>query len=143
MENRASPNMIESPTNAEVIISRCRANMFVRPSEALGGHVTLTNQRLMFTPHALEKPLRAVVKKLPRVVGFLSLKSAISEDVVPSAWECALSSITSVTIAPGGGKISEGALRRRLLVTANGTSTYLLVPRVDRVLAAIEAAMPV
>ncbi len=101
--------------SGEHVVSRFPANR-TQGSRAIGGHLILTNQRLLFRPHKLD--------------------SATGGD----SWECPLHSISNTAIAPRGRNPFDGSLRRRLTVTTGGDVNYFIVWKVSKVISAISAA---
>ena len=72
-------------------------------SRGVGGHLILTNQRLLFYPTTLERKVGGV------------------------DWECSLASITDVGRAPRGRNLFDGSLRRRLQIESAGATDYFVV----------------
>jgi hypothetical protein len=85
-------------------------------SRAVGGHLLLTNQRVVFYPH-----------KLDAVTGGKS-------------WECDLASIANLRVAEQAYKPFDGSMRRRLEIECAGTAEYFVVSKVESVVSAIGAA---
>lgn len=92
-----------------------RANR-TQGSRAVGGHLLLTDQRLVFLPHRFD--------------------SATGGQV----WECGLASISEVGMAARGFNPLDGSFRRRLRITSDGVAEFFVVNKCARVVAAIEAA---
>ena len=85
-------------------------------SRAVGGHLLLTNQRLLFSPHRFD--------------------SATGGD----NWECDLASITGVGLAARGRNPFDGSLRRRLKVECGGATDYFVVSKAESIASAIRTA---
>jgi hypothetical protein len=82
---------------------------------AVGGHLLLTDQRVVFYPHKFD--------------------SAIGG----RPWECDLKSISKVSTAPRGRNPFDGSIRRRLQIDGQTTELFV-VNKVDSVVEAIEEA---
>lgn len=102
----------------EQVIDSWRANHVQDPQRAVGGRLFLTNQRLVFEPHAIE----------------------VRMDGRP--WQAPLAAVTQVGTAPIDlGKLFGGGARRRLQVTfVDGTHALFVVNRLPAKVAAIQAA---
>ena len=99
----------------ETEIETHRANRS-QGSRAVGGHLLLTDQRLVFYAHKFDS-------------------STGGQD-----WECALTSISDVDVAPRGWHPFNGEMRRRLRVDYDGTIERFVVNHVQRIVAAIDRA---
>lgn len=69
----------------------------------VGGHLVLTDQRVLFYPTTLE-----------RAGGGID-------------WECSLASISDVGRAPRGRNLADGSLRRRVRIECDGATEYFVV----------------
>jgi hypothetical protein len=69
----------------------------------LGGHLLLTDQRVVFYPHGLD-----------RATGGKS-------------WECELTAISGVRMSASGFNPFNGSLRPRLQIDGDGTTEYFVV----------------
>jgi GRAM domain len=107
----------DPPLNpGEQLVGRFRANRS-QGGRAVGGHLLLTDQRLVFAPHKIDAATGG------------------------AGWQCSLRSISSVSVAPRGKNLFDGSLRRRLMVTSDGAVTYFVVPKVADVASAIMTAL--
>ena len=106
--------------DSESLIFRCRSNRSVG-RRALGGHLYLTNQRLVFEPHLIDRLLSRE--------GFLD---------VP------LARVAAADVAPRGARLFDGSRRPRLRVQQAGELEELfVVNRADDLAAEItHAARP-
>jgi hypothetical protein len=86
-------------------------------SRAVGGHLLLTNQRVLFYPH-----------KLDALTGGKS-------------WECDLASISHVRVAEQDYKPFDGSMRRRLQIECADTAEHFVVNKVETVVGAIGVAV--
>jgi hypothetical protein len=107
------PKPVLKPGERE--IETYRANRS-QGSRAVGGHLLLTNQRVVFYPH-----------KLDALTGGKS-------------WECDLVSIASVGVAEQDYKPFDGSMRRRLRIQCADTAEHFVVSKVEAIVAAIGAA---
>ena len=85
-------------------------------SRAVGGHLLLTDRRLIFYPH-----------KVDRATG-------------GNAWECRLTALTDVGLSERGRNPFDGSLRRRLKVGHGGSLDLFVVNKAEAVAAAIRSA---
>jgi hypothetical protein len=83
---------------------------------ALGGHLLLTDQRVVFYPHAVD-----------RATGGKS-------------WECELASISDVRMSARGFNPFNGSLMPRLQIDANGATEYFVVRNGFEIVDAIKHA---
>ena len=100
----------------EAEIKTIRANR-TQGSRAVGGHLMLTNHRLVFYPHKFD------------------------DATVGDSWECALGSIKSAGIADRSWNPFNGSLRRRLEIDPGGPHQFFVVSRVEEIVAEIERAI--
>jgi hypothetical protein len=115
MENRTGPAWLEE---GEVVILQIPAN-HSEGSTARGGKLWLTDRRLLFLPHGLDRALGAGSVEIP------------------------LSDITFVGKEPAGGGLLSGGLRDRLRVEAvDGSHFLFVVNRLDEVIAQIRSIAP-
>src|SRR5262245_59639494 len=70
---------------------------------AVGGHLLLTDQRVVFYPHGLDSATGG------------------------KGWECELASVSIVCMTARGFNPFNGSLRPRLQIDANGVSEYFVV----------------
>ena len=101
--------------SGEHVVNRFWANK-TQGTRALGGHLILTNQRLLFKPNKLDSATGG------------------------QSWECQLQSISDTAIAPRVHNPFDGSLRRRLAITAGGEVNYFVVWKVSKVISAISGA---
>lgn len=83
---------------------------------AVGGRLSLADDRLVFVPNWFEKVLRG------------------------GSWTCQLAAITGVGVADRGLNPVSGAWRRRLVVVHDGREDYFVVNHVNQIVDAIELA---
>jgi hypothetical protein len=99
---------------------RVRANRS-SGNRAYGGWLVLTRDSVAFLPHRFERSLGGA----------------------GAAWECDLSGVTSVSVAPRGWNVLNGSLRRRVLIATKDGSEYFVCPEadltVDRITEAVAA----
>jgi hypothetical protein len=100
----------------EITIKRWRAN-HVRGRRAVGGTLWLTNWRLVFMPHGVE-----------RISG-------------QTEWTRYLADVTSVEVADRQAVAFSGGLRKRLLVRSPSGDEYFVVNRVSEVAASLVDAV--
>lgn len=96
-------------------IKSYRANRYQR-SRAVGGHLLLSDRRLLFYPHKLDDMLGG------------------------RSWECSLEEISAMAIADRGSNAFNGSLRPRLQIDIAGETELFLVTNPLRVAAEIEDA---
>ena len=101
--------------SGEHFVRRFWANK-TQGSRALGGHLILTNQRLLFRPNKLDSATGG------------------------HSWECQLQTISNTAIAPRGHNPFDGSLRRRLVITTGSEVNYFVVWKVSKVISAIQSA---
>jgi hypothetical protein len=82
----------------------------------VGGHLLLTDQRLLFYPHKFDSATGG------------------------KGWECTLSSISGVGMSARGSNPFNGSMRRRLKIDTGATTEYFVVNNGEAVVAAIERA---
>lgn len=111
---RRVPKPALTPSERE--IATYRANRTQSSHRAVGGHLLLTDQRLLFYPH-----------------GFDSATGGKS-------WECTLASISNVGMSDRGRNPFDGSLRRRLQVECEGATEHFVVNKGDGIVAAIRRA---
>jgi len=85
-------------------------------SRAVGGHLLLTDRRVLFWPHRLD--------------GSTGGKS----------WECDLVSITCVGVAERGNNPFNGSMRRRLMIECDGATECFVVNAAESVARVLRAA---
>ena len=85
-------------------------------SRAVGGHLLLTDQRVLFYPHKLDSSTGG------------------------NNWECDLASITSVGVSERWSNPFNGSMRRRLKVDCDGVTDYFVVNGADKIAEAIRSA---
>lgn len=109
-------------SEGEHVVDAWLANRTQNQARAVGGRLTLTNQRLVFTPHALELALGG------------------------RHWESPLDLIRNVSISPHRRVMAElfsGGWRRRLAIESVDDSVELyVVNRAEELVAAFVAALP-
>ena len=88
------------PNERELATYRANRSQGLR---AVGGHLLLTDQRVVFYPHGLD---RATGGK---------------------GWECELSSLSIVCMSARGFNPFNGSLRPRLQIDGNGVTEYFVV----------------
>ena len=116
--------MAELIENESEIVRR-GANMTMK-GRGVGGHLTLTNNRLIFEQHGVEKALTGGFEKLQ-----------------VSDWQCELSSIASVRLSERGRNPFDGSLRKRLEITQyNGEVNHFVVNGAKKLIDQIQNAMP-
>ena len=99
----------------ESMIHSWRANRS-QGQRAVGGHLHLTSQRLLFVPHVLDSATGG------------------------HRWEAQLSGVSAVEVAPRGWHPFDGSIRRRLRIGTGPAAEHFVVPKVDDVAQRIEAA---
>jgi hypothetical protein len=98
-------------------IATYRANRS-QGSRAVGGHLLLTDQRVLFYPHKLDSSTGG------------------------KAWECHLGAITNVGLSERGFNPFDGSMRRRLKIESGGTANFFVVNKAESIAAAIRDAAP-
>jgi hypothetical protein len=96
----------------EIEIETYRANR-MQGGRAVGGHLLLTDQRVVFYPHKLDSSTGG------------------------KNWECPLKSISEVRMSARGFNPFNGSMRRRLQIDRTGATTLFVVNRADSIIAAI------
>jgi hypothetical protein len=97
-------------------IETYRANR-TQGSRAVGGHLLLTNQRVLFYPHKVDS------------------------ETGGKSWECSLTSISDVGLSARGSNPFNGSMRRRLQIDRAGETEYFVVSKPDVIVAAIRQAV--
>lgn len=85
-------------------------------SRAVGGHLLLTDQRVLFYSHKLD------------------------DSTGGKNWECDLDSITSVGLSERGRNPFDGSMRRRLKIESDGASDFFVVNKAESIATAIRTA---
>lgn len=85
-------------------------------SRAVGGHLLLTDQRVLFYSHKLD------------------------DSTGGKNWECDLDSITSVGLSERGRNPFDGSMRRRLKIESDGASDSFVVNKAESIATAIRTA---
>jgi hypothetical protein len=85
-------------------------------NRAVGGHLLLTDQRVLFYPHKLDSSTGG------------------------RNWECDLASITSVGLSERGRNPFNGSMRRRLKIDSDGATEFFVVNKAESIAAAIRTA---
>jgi hypothetical protein len=101
--------------SGEMLVESIRANR-MEGLRAVGGRLYLTDQRLVFRPHAFDAATGG------------------------SAWESPLRAVALADIAPRGSDRSFAALRRRLRITTADGAEVFVVNHVSEVATRIEKA---
>jgi hypothetical protein len=96
----------------EVVSRSIRANRS-QGNRAVGGKVHVTNQRVVFVPHAIDK------------------------NTGGQSWEVLPQEITAVDVAPRGKNIFNGSIRRRLRITTQSSTEHFVIGNADEVAAEI------
>jgi hypothetical protein len=101
----------------EQVLETFRANRS-QGWRAVGGRLVLTDRRLVFVPHAVERATGGKV------------------------WEQPLTSMTTVSLAARGWGPLDGSLRRRVMVASGDERSYFVVGKASDVIAKVQAALP-
>ena len=107
------PKPVLKPNERE--IETYRANR-TQGARAVGGHLLLTDQRLLFYPHKLDSSTGG------------------------KNWECPLKSISDLRMSARGFNPFNGSMRRRLQIDRAGATTFFVVSRGEVIIAAIREA---
>ena len=102
--------------SGEAVVKKWRANQ-TRGRTAVGGTLCLTNQRMIFLPHGLE-----------RILG-------------RKQWACDIADLSDATVADREAKPFSGGLRRRLMLSGHSGDEYFVINRVDEVPSSIRDAI--
>jgi hypothetical protein len=97
----------------ETLLESFRVNR-TQGNRAVGGHLHLTNRRLVFLPHWLDASTGG------------------------QEWGVALADVSSADVAPRGRGLFDGSMRARLRVTTARGVEHFVVSRVSEVAARIE-----
>ena len=100
---------------SERALGTYRANR-TQGSRSVGGHLLLTDQRVLFDPHKLDSATGG------------------------TAWECSLTSITGVGMAARGSNPFNGSLRRRLRIACGESAEHFVVNKGHAIVSAIQQA---
>lgn len=85
----------------------------IQGSRSVGGHLLLTDQRVLFYPHKLDSATGG------------------------KTWECPLASVSDVGVSRRGCNPFTGSNRRRLTIESDGATNFFVVNKVDAIVAAI------
>jgi hypothetical protein len=96
-------------------IATYRANRS-QGSRAVGGHLLLTDQRVLFYPHKLDSSTGG------------------------KGWECDLGAITNVSLSERGFNPFDGSMRRRLKIERDGSADFFVVNKAESIATAIRDA---
>lgn len=107
------PKPALKPSEHEIATYRANRTQGFR---AVGGHLLLTNQRVLFYPHKID------------------------DGTGGKSWECELTSVTSVGMSARGLHPFNGSMRRRLQIARDGEMEYFVVNGGASIAAAIEKA---
>jgi hypothetical protein len=99
----------------ETLLESIRANR-TQGGRAVGGHLYLTDRRLVFLPHRID--------------------AATGGD----QWEVSLSAVSLADVAPRGSNFFDGSMRRRLRLTTADSTENFVVSNVGEVASRIEQA---
>jgi hypothetical protein len=108
------PKPVLKPNEIEIEIFRANRSQGGR---AVGGHLLLTDQRLVFYAHKVDSSTGG------------------------KNWECPLKSISGVRMSARGLNPLNGSMRRRLQIDCAGATTFFVVNRGDVITAAIGQAL--
>lgn len=97
-------------------IATYRANR-TQGSRAVGGHILLTDQRVLFYPHKFDSATGG------------------------KAWECALASISGVGMSARGHNPFNGSMRRRLQIDCGEAVEFFVVNKGESIVTAIQQAL--
>jgi GRAM domain len=97
----------------ETLLASFRVNR-TQGNRTVGGHLYLTNRRLLFLPHWMDASTGG------------------------QEWGVALADVASADVAPRGHGLFDGSIRARLRVTTTRGVEHFVVPRVSKVAARIE-----
>ncbi|MFN8022090.1 MAG: hypothetical protein U0Q03_11235 [Acidimicrobiales bacterium] len=107
------PKPVLNPDEREIETTRANRS---QGSRAVGGHLLLTNQRVLFYAHRLDSSTGG------------------------KNWACDLSSITNVGLAERGRNPFDGSMRRRLRIEFEGAIELFVVNGAESIAEAIRSA---
>jgi hypothetical protein len=107
------PKPVLNPDEQEIGTYRANRSQGTR---AVGGHLLLTDQRVLFYPHGLDRSSGG------------------------KGWTCDLASITSVALTERGRNPFDGSMRRRLKIECDRGTEMFVVNKAETIAAAIRTA---